>query len=445
MRSKAFLVLVSALAALTLIGAPSGALGSPAPGSLDTNFSGDGRRTVAFGPETYSSVEDLAVYGSSRIVAAGGNRPSEGVSTFAVTRLRNGGALDDTFGGDGKVTTEFVDAFATQVATYGDQKIIVAGSDDGLFALARYRYNGELDPTFDEDGKVTTDLTAGEDVVRDIKVGNDGKILVAGTVASDASDVATVRYDVDGSLDENYGDGGKVLITPSFNSSERSCSPYAGNECEPVASTLFQDNGKLLVLGQYWYGCNRSIALGRYNRDGTLDETFHHDGRAEVYTPFVDEELCERVYWGFPTDLAIGPKGGIVVGGVEWEESDCPGCGWHMMVHRYTPDGRLDDSFSSDGVAYAHPDSDWSEVEAVAVQPDGKVLAAGYSGLNEGPRFLVARFTGDGKLDATFSKDGFADPSFEPGRAQAIALQDRGRFVVGGYSSPRFAIARYHR
>ena len=448
MRSKAFPVLVSALVALTLVSAPIGAAGSSAPGSLDTTFSGDGLRRVSFAPDTYSYVEDLVILGKSGMVVVGNQVASGEVSRFALARLHKGGALDETFGRDGKVTTPFVNAVATLGVSYGDRKIIVAGSDDGQFALARYLHSGELDPTFDGDGKVTTDLTAGEDVIHDIWVKKNGKILVGGTVSSDESDVVMVRYRSDGSLDQTYGDGGKVLVSP-FKTPGNSCDPYSGT-CRPIATTMFQDDGKLLVVGQYWDRCNGSIALARYNKRGALDETFHHDGRAEVHTPVaIDEQYCDRVYHAFPTSLAIGPKGGVVVGGIQWEEYDCYGCGWHMMVHRYTPEGHLDNTFSSDGVAYVFPGSDWVEVESVVVQPDGKVLAAGFQGCSVGSGedcgSVVARFKVDGQLDQAFSNDGFADRHFEPGGAQAMGLQGRDKLVVGGGHQGRFAIARYHR
>src|ERR687896_174979 len=74
------------------------------------------------------------------------------------------GDLDPTFDGDGKVTTDFAgaDDEAQGVAIQGDGKSVsaglagVSGTDD--FALARYNSDGSLDPTFSGDGKVTTDF-----------------------------------------------------------------------------------------------------------------------------------------------------------------------------------------------------------------------------------------------------------------------------------------------
>jgi uncharacterized delta-60 repeat protein len=90
--------------------------------------------------------------------------------------------LDPSFGGDGKVRTNFTRSFdhALAVAIQSDGKIVAVGrSDDGTFALVRYATDGTLDPTFGNSGKTTTNLTRGFDVARAVVLKTDGKIVVA--------------------------------------------------------------------------------------------------------------------------------------------------------------------------------------------------------------------------------------------------------------------------
>src|SRR5918999_110285 len=107
------------------------------------------------------------------------------------------GDLDPTFDGDGKVTTDFAGTFdeAFGMAIQGDGKIVAAGvavvSGNDDFALARYNSNGSLDTTFDGDGLVTTDFAGGLDVAWGVAIQGDGKIVAAGlAVVSGAYDFA---------------------------------------------------------------------------------------------------------------------------------------------------------------------------------------------------------------------------------------------------------------
>src|SRR5919106_171896 len=122
------------------------------------------------------------------------------------------GDLDPTFDGDGKVTTDFEssrdEAFA--LAIQPDGKIVTAGtatifppgrngSDD--FGLARYNPDGSVDPTFDGDGKVTTDFGGGDEA-NGVAIQTDGKIVAAGVliIPGNPVDFALARYNPDGSL-----------------------------------------------------------------------------------------------------------------------------------------------------------------------------------------------------------------------------------------------------
>jgi uncharacterized delta-60 repeat protein len=89
------------------------------------------------------------------------------------------------------------------------------------------------------------------------------------------------------------------------------------------------------------------------------------------------------------------------------------------------------------------------EAKAIVVQPDDKIVVAGYSvelDADDVPSrdFALARYNPDGSLDSTFSDDGRRTTNFADDTAHDIALQADGRIVVGGTASGGFALARYN-
>jgi uncharacterized delta-60 repeat protein len=130
------------------------------------------------------------------------------------------GDLDPTFDGDGKVTTNvIVNDEAHGVAIQSDGKIVAAGfavcqpcagpTEPHDFALARYNTDGSLDSTFDGDGKVTTDFAANVDEAFAVAIQADGKIVAGGSASISGADFALARYNADGSLDTTFDATGR--------------------------------------------------------------------------------------------------------------------------------------------------------------------------------------------------------------------------------------------
>ena len=155
-------------------------------GSLDTTFGGDGKVTTSFTPKN-DSIQGVVVLGDGDIVAAGiagylGANPK-----MALARYNPNGSLDTSFGGgDGKVMTDFTptcDA-AWAITLQPDAKIVIAGAagdPNGKIALARYNPSGTLDTTFGGDGRVTTDFTRKYDEALGVALQADGRIVAAGS------------------------------------------------------------------------------------------------------------------------------------------------------------------------------------------------------------------------------------------------------------------------
>jgi uncharacterized delta-60 repeat protein len=338
------------------------------------------------------------------------------------------GDLDTTFGGDGKVVTHFQDGgSASGVAVQADGKVVAVGSAGGRFALARYDLDGTPDASFSGDGKVTTPFTGGG-AAGAVAVQPNGKIVVAG-VAGDRivgeirqGRFALARYNHDGTLDPTFGGDGRVTtdFTKGFDSAN---------------GVALQDNGKIVAAG----GASESrFALARYNRDGTLDTFFGGDGKVTTTFP---------LQAGGPAfGVAIQADGRIVAAGVR----DFDG----FALARYKRNGALDRTFNGDGRVITSVGQGEEAATSVAIQADGKIVAAGYTdvphefGDTFGPgRFALVRYRTDGTLDRAFGGDGKVTTRFgsEGSSANGVAIDGHGKIVAAGHSGggTRFALTRY--
>jgi uncharacterized delta-60 repeat protein len=170
-----------------------------ANGSLDTSFNGTGMVTTNFG--ALDTALSVAVQADGKIVA-GGYSWAYGPSDFAVARYNADGSLDTSFDGDGKVTTDFGSSdWGASVALQADGKIVVVGgttvsAGPASFALARYNADGSLDTSFGGTGKVTTEFVAFPySGAYSVALQADGKIVAAGYTSDGISNnFAVARY-----------------------------------------------------------------------------------------------------------------------------------------------------------------------------------------------------------------------------------------------------------
>jgi uncharacterized delta-60 repeat protein len=169
-------------------------LGFSADGSLDTGFGTGGITTT-----DSVSAGGLAVLADGRIVLSG--TASGTTPDFAILRYFANGALDASFGTNGRTVTDFgFDESGVAVAVQADGRYVVVGGSDNVgtssstFALARYNPNGSLDTTFGAAGKVTTTFTAGSSTADGVVVQTDGRIIAAGQAGSN---FALARYTAD--------------------------------------------------------------------------------------------------------------------------------------------------------------------------------------------------------------------------------------------------------
>jgi len=412
--------LVTMLLALVL---PTVALA--AAGALDTTFSGDGKLATNVHPTRADMLRDVAIQSDGKIVAVGFSTIT-GSYIISVVRYKPRGGLDKTFSGDGKVFTKLGDVFsqAYSVAIQPNGKIVVAGQRcNSSFmcdaAVVRYNANGSLNKTFSGDGKAFIDF-GGDDngSVGGLAIQPDGKIVVAGYMWNGSNyDIAVYRLNPNGSLDTTFSGDGKARVG------------FGSGRWDTARAVVLHPDGKISVAGYTcdasWGNCN--FAVARFKINGALDTTF--SGNGKLTTNFGASDLGHGV--------ALQADGKLVVAGERYIE----GISDKIALARYNTNGSLDTTFSGNGKRVTS--FGWSGANDVLVDPNGKIVIAGWANGD----FGVVRYKTNGSLDSTFNGNGMLAVGFgQYEYARAIALDGNGKYVVGGIkdngSTDYFALAR---
>ena len=394
-------------------------------GSLDTTFNGSG---ILFG-STYKYFA-LEIQNDGKILTSG--YTGDSTDRFTVFRFNTDGSPDNSFDGDGKVETSVGTSTCNirSLIVQPDGKIVAAGIayDPNIgFGLVRYNADGSLDTTFDGDGKVYTPNTG---VALDVALQADGKIVAAGYTIFSPKSYSVVRYNADGSLDTSFDGDGKVT-TSILNVSD---------VCNSVA---VQADGKIVAAGSSGTGSGSNFSLVRYNSDGSLDNTFDGDGKLTTsifnFTATVNT-------------VAVQANGKILTAGVSRHGSKPYNYNSDTVLVRYNADGSLDSSFAGSGINSVDIAVQTSIAYAVAVQTDGKIITAATSRKDLRLYCSVTRYNADGSLDTTFDGDGIVETVFENGEciATSIAIQPDGKIVAAGYGFTfrynygEFVVIRYN-
>jgi uncharacterized delta-60 repeat protein len=410
------------------------------PGTVDVSFGTDGSFRTNLGG-TYDWAYATAIQPDGRILAAGVSN-AQGTHDFAVARYTVDRDLDPTFGANGVSLVDFGDSYdwAYAMARQPDGKILVAGVSDASgskdFALARLGPNGSLDTNFGNGGLVTGQMRSlSADIIRGIALQPDGKIVVAGVTYDDVvtpsphGDFMVARFLPSGQPDLGFGIGG--VMTTDF-SNKTYDDAYAVN---------LQPDGKI-VLGGYTnsgsgpgvlFGADQ-LALARYTSQGLLDPSFGQGGKLV----FDGGSLDERI-------LALTPAkdGSLFAGGyVNGEKRS------DLLLARITPDGQLEPGFGTTtrGFSINNLGTHSERVASLVLQPDGKVIAGGQTAVANHADFAIFRYDAHGLLDNTFGKGGVASFDFggREDRVHAVALQPDGKILAVGQSEADFALARFN-
>ena len=357
----------------------------------------------------------------------------------------------------------------------GTVSITVKTADGGFTAACAVTVytHGELDASFGAAGKVVSLLGFDSVDARSVALQADGKIVVVGTAyRAGAADFAVARLNGDGTLDTSFGSGG--VATADFGTNDQG------------SGVVIRPDGRILVVGMAG-----DLGLALFNSDGSLDASFGTGGMLTVSLP-------KGMEAGDTWRAVRQPDGKFVVAGAGYDEVPY----WELVIARFGEDGGLDTSFGAGGfvaVSDLGPGDEYAT--AIALQSDGKVVAAGncfngkdydiaivsvnadgsmdtsFSGdgeltlacgssddsawavacdtdrrvvvagesSNPSAMFALARCAADGSLDASFDTDGKLTTAFGPDAgARALVIQSDGKIIAAGYSGEDCALARYN-
>lgn len=291
---------------------------------------------------------------------------------------------------------------------------------------------GDLDVSFGGTGIVATlPLKTGTgfngtDVIQQ----KDGKLVVVGNSydKKGTKNFAVLRYNINGTPDTDFNGTGQVVTVVSV-------LPKPFKSVDEAKSVIQQDDGKILVAGTTLNGTDTDFALVRYNKDGSLDESFNETGILTTEVG-VGNDVCNSVIQ--QTDGKLVAAGYSV------------GANKDFALVRYERDGSLDYSFGVNGIVTTAVGSGDDYGQSVIQLADGKLLVAGYSEYN----FALVRYNSDGSLDTTFDGDGKLFGGVMPYPAASYGLsviqQADNKIVVAGYTNTKtssqedMSIARYN-
>jgi uncharacterized delta-60 repeat protein len=380
--------------------------------------------------QTNSVAHAVAIQADGKIVAGGLGGYTSG---FALARYNANGGLDTTFGsnGNGLVTFDFggysseLDGLAIQ----GNGKIVVAGwATTSYFdthpkvVVARLNPNGSLDTSFGSQGKRIIVIGGVDDEAHALAIQPDGKIVLAGQATDSAGSIyfTVMRLTNLGSFDVTFGNQGGYIHH------------FPGAVNDAAYAVRLQPDGKIVAAG-YTGPVAGIFGVLRLTTSGAPDTTFGNGGF--VSTDFAGGD--DIVYGvGIQTDGKIVAAGEATVSGHA-----------NFGLARYTASGTLDNSFGTGGkVVTAMGLQNWASIaKGLVIQPNGKLVAAGYAYGGGNSTFAVARYTSNGTLDSGFGNGGKAYALFNGNeQALAVALQGDGKIVTAGETlNERFALARF--
>jgi uncharacterized delta-60 repeat protein len=426
------------------------------PGALDTSFGQNGFAFVGFENAGlgYAEVAGVAVQSDGKLVVAG-NARTTGINfsqtAMVLARFNANGTLDTSFGTGGSVVAMF-DTSNTAAAIAiqpSDGKIVVAGYASGsagtALVLARYTSAGAADSTFGNAGKATSPIGSGGRIAA-MAIQGDGRIMLAGTVVRSATgaDFLLVRFLASGAPDTSFGSTG---LLPNLTASVTT--DFGGQD--HATSLAIRSDGTIVAAGQSQAFLDSYFVVARYSANGALDNTFGSFGR--VATNFVASD-----HGGATGDAAFGvavqSDGKIVV--VGRAETNTGLATTDIALARYNANGSLDTTFGTGGkvtTAFVPTNNQvYDDAFAVVIQPDGRIVVAGYTGLAFEEVFAVARYNVNGTLDSTFGNGGKVTTDRRGIIAYGVAIQKillEGMLVVAGEGSPpnasasRLTLARF--
>lgn len=407
------------------------------PGSPDPAFGGgDGFTTTSFLSGGHAVANAVAVRPDGRIVAVGESwTPGAAQSgVIALARYLPNGDLDPTFGDNGKITAAFpnLSLSANDLSLLPNGKILVCGGawsdSEEYFLLGRFNADGAPDTGFDGDGIVLTKVGIASEYGDKMAMQADGKIVVAGYAnLGGYAGFAVVRYHPNGALDDSFGDGDGIVTVPVGES-------YSG-----AKEVAIQPDGKIVAAGYAVANGYEDFAAIRFYANGAVDPSFSADGKLIVSLSDKNDRAG---------GLVLQPDGKVLMAGQAGHASDDSKFG----VVRLNANGTPDNGFGDGGTVLFNINNQFESASAMVVHSDGKILIGGCSQQNTTGTYIydftLVRLTANGQPDHTFGNNGIATLATSPSSdfIYDLALQSDGKIIAAGRAQTgdfgTFSVAR---
>ncbi|HEY0377659.1 MAG TPA: hypothetical protein VGC87_12110 [Pyrinomonadaceae bacterium] len=384
----------------------------------------------------------MALQADSKIVVGGYAVDSvNGDKEFAVVRYNYNGTLDTTFGGTGKVVTDFTGTSDRiwGITIQSDNKIVAVGetfssvTSTNDVAMTRYNADGSLDLTFGVAGKVTTDYLVGNNSAYGVAMSGTNIYVVGAATVAGNYDFMVARYTTLGVLDPTFNPTGTPpgIATTGFGS---------GND---IARAVAIDGSSRPVVGGYSNNGGDDFAIARFTTAGALDTTFVSPlGKAAID---LGNSNADQAF-----GIAIDSAQRIILAGSTYN-----GTNKDFALVRYLSTGALDATFGSGGIVTTDFANSPDVALSVYVRSDNFIVAGGFSRYSSSSDdFALARYNASGVLDTTFDTDGKLTMRISNAdeRIYGVAQEFDTKIVAAGFaaienSNPvtrNFALARFN-
>ena len=359
-------------------------------GSLDPTFGNEGKVVTDFSGDAVAlAVEEQQ---DGKIVVGGVYVGINGLGSWLLARYNAEGLIDSTFGNGGKVILTFNGY--SRCGLYGltiqdDGKIVGVGygygrvqgyygaKDDVL--LARFNIDGSFDTNFGSGGQVFTPIGTINDRGYRVAIRPDGRLVVFGDYDAGYQDnIFLVQYNVNGTLDPGFGNGGKV--TASIGNYDR------------ARDLVFQPDGKIVVTGGTDVAGRKELYVARFDANGMPDTGFGTGSKVIAALASGNSNA---------NTIVLMSDGRILIGGSASQSTiiDAPasfyvadGTNSDFAVACLNSNGTFDSSFGIDGKVLTHIGTGWATGMDMKIQSDGNGVIVGTAFNGSDFDFVIARY-----------------------------------------------------
>ena len=388
------------------------------PGTLDVTYGNNGQ--VFMPSSTQNRLYDSAIQSDGKIIVVGDSDGNNEGSSFLISRYMPNGNIDTSFGSNGNVEILVGQrCHANSIELQNDGKIVVSGSTLTLqgntlytdIMVIRLNTNGNLDPTFDEDGINTINLNNSQTINAAI-IQESGKIILAGRFSNlsnpNFDTFGLVRFNEDGSTDTTFGVNGFVH-TQGFNRGE-------------ILDLKNTEAGDIIAIGNI--PITNLFAIVKYNSEGILINSFGSNGNG-IITGSYGEINNFRNCTIFNNNIYI-------VGAVN------NGTKYNSLITKYDINGTIANDFGQDGKILKDFGTDISSfANDVEVDNNGNLIIGYGVGMTNNYDMALQSYSINGELNTSFGTNGYFTTSFSSGQdyLRSVSIQDDNKIIIVGMSA----------